>query len=416
VTSRRIAIVVQRYGRKVVGGSETLAREYAERLARRHEVTVYTTTALDYVTWRSELPEGRGEEAGVSVRRFAAESERDLRSFNHFAESLYRKIPARNEEEEFLRRQGPWVPTLVEGLRADDAANPFAAILLMTYLYLPTVFSARIAPQRTILVPTAHDEPPLRFSVFRELFESVRGFAFCSEPEAALVAERFAVARRSGDVVGIGVDPPRTGERNERSTAQGAVSQTGPDPDPDPDYDEFRITFSIERPYLLYAGRIDAGKGCDELIRLYLSAQANVMGCPDLLLIGHLAMDLPKTPRIRHLGFVSDVEKRSAMAGADALVCPSRYESLSITLLEAMSLGTPVLATGGSAVLKDHCQQSNGGLWYEDAETFQEGLRVLAFDRDFRARLGANGRDYVARRFSWSDVMTRLEAAITLAG
>jgi len=46
VRARSIAMVVQRYGADLVGGSETLAREYAERLGGRgFEVTVYTSTA-----------------------------------------------------------------------------------------------------------------------------------------------------------------------------------------------------------------------------------------------------------------------------------------------------------------------------------------------------------------------------------
>ena len=93
-------------------------------------------------------------------------------------------------------------------------------------------------------------------------------------------------------------------------------------------------------------------------------AQAEVMGCPDLYLIGKLAMELPDIPRLRHLGFVSEEDKHAAMAGAAALICPSPYESLSITLLEAMSHGTPVLASSRSDVLVDHCHKSNAGLAY----------------------------------------------------
>jgi glycosyltransferase involved in cell wall biosynthesis len=388
---RRLALVVQRYGSRVVGGSETLAREYARRLTATADVTVFTTTARDYVTWAPEEPEGSTVEDGVAVRRFSVESPRDLAAFNAFAEPLYARATSPEEEREFLRRQGPHAPQLAEALRAEHGTRPFDAIHCFTYLYSPTVECARIAPARTILTPTAHDEPPLRFGVFRELFESVRAYAFCSEPEAALVASRFDVARVAGDVVGIGVDLPAA----------------------PPDYDEFRITRSIERPYLLYAGRIDAGKGCDVMIRHYLAAQANVSGCPDLLLIGHLAMELPKTPRIRHLGFVPEAEKLAAMAGARALICPSRYESLSITLLEAFSLGTPALVSGHSPVLRDHCERSNGGLWYENEQDFEESVRLLTLDEPLRRALGARGRDYVRAEFAWPAVMARLEAVIS---
>jgi glycosyltransferase involved in cell wall biosynthesis len=184
---------------------------------------------------------------------------------------------------------------------------------------------------------------------------------------------------------------------------------------PPPDVEEFRILRGIERPYILYAGRIDAGKGCEEMMKFYEHAQAAIMGCPDLFLVGKLAMELPRIPRLRHLGFVSEAEKLAAMAGAEALICPSPYESLSITLLEAMSLGTPVLASSRSDVLVDHCLKSDGGLAYGSAEEFVEFLRRLVLDEPLRRRLGANGRTYALTQFSWSSVLDRLIRQIDAA-
>ncbi|MBK5254638.1 MAG: glycosyltransferase family 4 protein, partial [Vicinamibacteria bacterium] len=331
---RSIAIVVQRYGIDLVGGSETLAREYAERLTGRDfEVTVFTTTARDYVTWRSEYPAGESVERGVRIRRFIPERERDLLAFNALVEPMYERATSAADERMFLESQGPFVPSLIEGLRLE--ASRYEAVLFFTYLYYPTVEGVRVAGEKAVFIPTAHDEPPLRFAIFKSAFEGVRSYAFCSAPEARLVASRFDISKCSQAVVGIGVEPG------------GA-----------PDVEEFRIVRRIERPYLLYAGRIDAGKGCDEMMRFYERAQADIMGCPDLFLIGNLAMPLPPIPRLRHLGFVSEEDKRAAMAGAQALICPSPHESLSITLLEALSLGTPVLASSKSDVLVDHCLKS----------------------------------------------------------
>jgi glycosyltransferase involved in cell wall biosynthesis len=268
----------------------------------------------------------------------------------------------------------------------------YEAILFLTYLYYPTVEGIKVAGDKAVFIPTAHDEPPLRFAVFKEVFESVRSYAFCSAPEARLVASRFDISKCSQDVVGIGVDPP--GEA---------------------DVEEFRILRGIERPYVLYAGRIDAGKGCDEMLRFYDRAQGEIMGCPDLYLIGKLAMQLPGIPRLRHLGFVSEADKRAAMAGAQALICPSPYESLSITLLEAMSLGTPVLVSSRSDVLVDHCLKSQAGLAYGDAEEFAETLRLLVLDEPLRRALGRNGQRYALTEFSWDKVLDRLIGQIDAA-
>ena len=388
---RRIAFVIQRYGADLVGGSETLAREYAERLTQRaFEVTVYTTTARDYVTWRSEYPVGVSTERGVRLLRFAPTRERDLDAFNRLAEPMYFRPTTAEDEKLFLETQGPLVPGLVEALLRDAAG--YEAILFFTYLYYPTVEGIRATGARSVFIPTAHDEPPLRFAMFRSIFEGVRSYAFCSAPEARLVASRFDISKCSQDVVGIGVDPPQA-----------------------PDVEEFQILRGIERPYLLYAGRIDAGKGCDEMLRFYETAQAEIMGCPDMYLIGKLAMELPAIPRLRHFGFVSEEEKHAAMAGASALICPSPYESLSITLLEAMSHGTPVLASSRSDVLLDHCHKSNAGLVYGTSEEFTESVRLLVLDEPLRRALGASGRRYALTQFAWDPVLDRLVRQIDAA-
>ena len=69
-----VAFVVQRYGEGITGGSESLARAVAERLASDYRITVFTSCARDYVTWRNELPEGLERLGGIDVRRFPAET------------------------------------------------------------------------------------------------------------------------------------------------------------------------------------------------------------------------------------------------------------------------------------------------------------------------------------------------------
>ena len=64
----RLCFVIQRYGLEVNGGAELHCRWLAERLARRHEVEVFTTRALDYIEWRNHYPEGGASVNGVRVR------------------------------------------------------------------------------------------------------------------------------------------------------------------------------------------------------------------------------------------------------------------------------------------------------------------------------------------------------------
>lgn len=385
--SGAVALVVQRYGPDVTGGSEALARALAERLSAEYAVTVFTTCARDYVTWRNELPAGDETRNGVTVRRFPVEEERDLAAFNRFGESLYDRPHTDGDEHAWLRQQGPYAPRLVEALAREQ--DRFRAVLFFTYLYYPTVEGLRAAPTRSILVPTTHDEPPLRFRLYRDLFARAGAFAFLTPAEEALVRSRFEVGDRPALVAGMGVDDPTSA-----------------------DVDGFRARHNLDQPYLLYAGRIDAGKGCAEMLRYFDRYRRRAAQPAELVLIGRLAMDEPSGEGVRCLGFVSEEDKQAAFAGASLVICPSAYESLSIALLEGFVRGVPGLVNARSAVLKEHCLLSGGGLYYEDGLEFVEALDTLMAGDALRRALGEGGRRHVARHYRWDVVLDRYRSLI----
>jgi glycosyltransferase involved in cell wall biosynthesis len=384
--SAEVAFVIQRYGPEITGGSESLARAVAERLLPDYGVTVFTSCARDYVTWRNELPAGESSVEGVRVRRFPVDEERDLDAFNRYSDDLYARPHTREEEIEWLRRQGPVVPGLVDELQR--AHDQFRAVLFFTYLYYPTWWGMEKAPARSLLVPTTHDEPPLRLAIYDELFARARGFAFLTPPEEALVRARFGTGDRPAEVAGMGIDAPV-----------------------DVDPGAFARRHGLAGPYLLYAGRIDAGKGCAAMLAHYARFRAEG-GQAELVLIGTLAMALPDTPGVRYLGFLSELEKTEAMTGASVLLCSSPYESLSIVLLEGFAVGTPALVNARSPVLADHCVRSNGGLFYQDEDEFVEALQLLMKDEALRRALGTSGRRYVSEQYAWSAVMGRYRRLI----
>ena len=374
----------------MTGGSESLARAVAERLSVHYRVTVLTTCARDYVTWRNELAPGAEVVAGVEVRRFPVEEERDLEDFDRFSDTLYGRPHAREDELDWLRRQGPYVPALVRELEA--SRGQFHAVMFFTYLYYPTFWGLKAAAERSVLVPTTHDEPPLRFEIYREMFALPRAFAFLTAPEEALVRSRFPLDGRPATVAGIGVETP-----------------------PSPDVAGFRARHAVPGRYVLYAGRIDAGKGCAEMLDFYERYRAQDPRAPELLLIGNLAMPLPDVKGVRYLGYLSEADKAAALAGAEVVLCPSPYESLSIALLEGFALGVPALVNARSAVLQDHCRRANGGLYYEGAGEFGEAFGLILYDRELRRAMGDNGRRYVRENYRWDVVLARYRELIEAA-
>jgi glycosyltransferase involved in cell wall biosynthesis len=223
------------------------------------------------------------------------------------------------------------------------------------------------------------------------VFARPRAFGFLTPAEEALVRGRFDLGGRPAVVAGMGVDVPAA-----------------------PDVAAFRRTFGVSGSYALYAGRIDAGKGCAELVAHYARYRSRG-GTADLLLIGTLAMELPPVPGLRHLGYLSEEDKLAAMAAASVVVCPSPYESLSIALLEGFAVDTPGLVSGASPVLKEHCLRSNGALYYGDGDEFAEALDRLARDEGLRRALGASGKRYVTASYRWDVVLARYRALIEAA-
>jgi hypothetical protein len=185
----KLAFIIQRYGAEVLGGSEQLCRLLAERLAATHEVDVLTTCARDYITWKNEYPEGADRIKGVVVRRFATAQTRDLEAFNRYSDWIFNNAHSRQDELKWLELQGPWSPSLIEHLRRHQ--QQYDVLIFFTYLYAPTVLGLEIAPQRSILVSTAHDEPAIRLEIFKDVFSKPAALCYLTESERQIVHELF---------------------------------------------------------------------------------------------------------------------------------------------------------------------------------------------------------------------------------
>ena len=406
----KIAFIVQRYGAEILGGSEYHCRLIAERLATRHDVDVLTTCARDYITWENDYPEGSDRIRGVTVRRFKNARTRDINAFNQYSDWIFHHQHTRDDELAWLEQQGPWCPALIEHLQKNH--RQYDALIFFTYLYAPTVLGLDIDPARSILVPTAHNEPAIHLSLYREMFKKASAVAFNTEWEKNFLKTTFEFRAVAEETVGCGVEL--------------LPEQVQPD-EPDPEDDEelhkrlpphlrvrgaqFRRRHRLQGQFLLYGGRIDAGKGCEELIE-YFTSYKEQGGEAQLTMMGVKLMQLPEVPWVRFAGLLSERERLQALEAATIVVVPSPFESLSLLALEAMAVGTPVLCNARAEVLVEHCLKSNAGLFYSDREEFVECTKLMLADDRLRDRMGRNGREYVKRNYRWDVIMSKYDRLI----
>jgi glycosyltransferase involved in cell wall biosynthesis len=380
----KIAFVVQRYGPEVMGGSELHCRLIAERVAAAgHEVSVYTTCAKEYTTWDNVYPPGLEIFNGVTVRRFPVAKPRHMASFNEFSDWLFSHEHTGKDELEWLDRQGPLTPALLEALEKEEGRHD--AFIFFTYLYYTTYWGLKKTQGPKTLVPTAHDEPALSLGIMKEVFAAPAAFMFNTESERKLLGRRFSFQGKYQSVVGVGVEIP------DRPGVSGFCRKN-----------------NLAGRFILYAGRIEPGKGCRELIDYFL-AYSPADPKTQLVLIGNLLMTLPGHPRLRYLGFVSREDKDAAMAASAVTVHPSRLESLCMAAQESLAVRTPILVQEAADPLKEHCLRGQCGLYYSNGREFAAALGLLLNDSRLRKALGRNGFAYVRKNYSWTEVMAKYE-------
>jgi len=406
----KIAFIVQRYGAEILGGSEYHCRLIAERLAAKNQVEVLTTCARDYITWDNEYPEGADRIRGVTVRRFKNAHSRDIASFNQYSDWIFHHPHSREDELSWLEQQGPWCPALVEYLNRHHRS--YDALIFFTYLYAPTVLGLDVDPARSLLVPTAHDEPAIHLGIYREMFAKPAAVAYNTEVEKNFLKSTFDIRAIAEETVGCGVD-----------LMPDHVQPDEPEPDDEEEAhkrlaphlrargSQFRRRHRLQGQFLLYGGRIDAGKGCEELVE-YFTSYKEQGGDALLALMGVKLMQLPEVPWVRFAGLLSERERLQALEAATVVVIPSPFESLSLLALEAMAVGTPILCNARAHVLVEHCRLSNAGLYYSDREEFIECAKVLLADERMRERMGRNGREYVKRNYRWDVILSKYDRLI----
>jgi glycosyltransferase involved in cell wall biosynthesis len=383
----KIVFVVQRYGLEVNGGAEFHCRLVAEHMSKYFDVEVLTTCAIDYMTWKNEYPPGIENLNGVCVRRFPVDYERDVPKFSKFSEKIFGNIHTYEDEIEWMKLQGPYSTKLLNYIKNNK--DNYTYFIFFTYLYCTTFFGLPLVKEKALLVPTAHDEPPIYLSIFKSIFKNSKRFIYNTEEEKNFISSQFQVANIPSDVVGVGIDIPSKID---------AVS--------------FVQKYTVDN-FIIYVGRVDESKGCKELFDYFIRYKKEKKSPIKLVLLGKTMMKVPEHPDILSLGFVSEQEKFNGIKSAKLLIMPSKYESLSMVLLEAWLCNTAVLVNGKCDVLKGQCIRGNAGLYFESYDEFEGCLDFLLSDDEVRNTLGKNGMKFVLQNYSWESIEKRYISILT---
>ena len=387
-----IAIVPTRYGDDVIGGSEAVLRETAHGLAARGwDVDVLTTCARSHYEWTNEYEPGLTQDGAVTVRRFLTVQDGDRASRHLYEQRVQLGLRIDEDEQDVWLHGNVRVPDLFHHLVVNR--DRYRAIILSPYLFWTTATCWTIAPEKTIVVPCLHDEYYAYLDIFRPMLSEVAQLWFLAEPEHEL-AHRL---------VGRGELAPH------RTTGAGIIDPGA--------YDArgFRDRHGLgDRPFILYAGRREEGKGWPQLLGAFTKAVLVYGAELDLVTtgVGPVEPSPLVAGRVHDLGFLDDKELPSAFAAASAYVQPSRNESFSRTIMESWLAGTGVIANAGSEVVAWHCRRSGAGVVYDDADELAQALVLLAADPSMLDRLATRGREYVEREYALPEVLDRMEAGL----
>jgi len=187
-----------------------------------------------------------------------------------------------------------------------------------------------------------------------------------------------------------------------------------------PRKNSFKIKYNINlhKKIVLYLGRIHKSKGLDLLIKAYLYLIKNIGDKKSLLVIvgpddgfftelKAIVNKLGLTDSVLFTGFISNKEKIKALVDADVFVTPIFY-GFPITFLEACCTGTPIITT----FLGDKLDWIDGNVGYvvkPRPKEIAQAIQKIFSDENLHEELSKNCRDKIIHFFSSDKVTNSIE-------
>ena len=166
---------------------------------------------------------------------------------------------------------------------------------------------------------------------------------------------------------------------------------------------------SSRRPVVLYTGRLAAGKGITCLVKAIPIVLKHVPNtCFHVIGGGKIGSYLPKLLENELLcrnslirGYVNHSTIGSYYQGCSVYVSPTLYDGLGLGILEAMSLGKPVIASAVGGIPEIIENKYNGLLVSpNNPKSLADAIVRLLSDPDLSELLGKNARNTVMAKFS----------------
>lgn len=378
----KIAFVIPWYG-NIPGGAETECRLTAEKLhAHGLEVEILTTCVQQFLSdWNTDYyQEGSYEENGLLVRRFSVNN-RNTQLFDQINAKLMQNQSITLEEENLFMQNMINSDNLYQYIRKHK--DEYAYFLFIPYMFGTTYYGANIDPDKSILIPCLHDESYAYMHIFKDLFSKIKGIVYNSSAEKELAHEIYDLNCQEA-ILGVGINTNISGNA-----------------------ENFKKKYGINSDFILYAGRKDPGKNTLLLIDYFCRYKDLENSTLKLVLVGKGEVDIPVAYRndIIDLGFISEQDKYDAYSAATIFCMPSVNESFSIVIMEAWLCNTAVLVHGDCKVTKDHCINSNGGLYFINYDEFAECINYYISHPDKKKIIAQNGRNYVIKNYSWDIII-----------
>lgn len=384
---KKIGFVMPWFGMKITGGAEAEARELSLKLKETGlEVEFLTTCVKDFSSdWNvNYYKEGTYEEEKITIRRFSVDK-RDSSVFDSINLRLMRGERIDSESERLFIQNMINSQNLYSYMKKNyDEYQVFIAI---PYMFGTTYYTARLFPEKTVLIPCFHDESYFYMSIFSETFSKVAGIIYNAGPEQELVHKNYQLSENTHELVmGIGMDTDINGNS-----------------------ERFRNKYKITEPFILYAGRKDAGKNVDVLLQYFSEYKKRNESNLQLVLIGGGQIEIPADIKsaVHDLGFVDLQDKYDAYAAAEVLCQPSTHESFSLVIMESWLMNRPVLVHEKCEVTKNFVKQANGGLYFGNYFEYEGCLKYLLDNKDAAEDMGSEGKRFVIHNFSWKAILEK---------